>query len=143
MVLRNQLCKALEDNNIIHYSKKFVRFEIIRGSKQGETQVKAYFEDGSSDVGDILVAADGNKSNCNHQGGCRNIVDVRTRESVLAKADLPRSLLKGLPQQIQDHGSISSIVKGTVFVAAGLWFPLGSFAAYFLSTNGLSRLATL
>ncbi len=51
MTLRQVLLTGLED--IVHFDKKFSRYET-----NGET-VTAFFEDGTSAVGNVLVAADG------------------------------------------------------------------------------------
>ncbi|MEV6415588.1 NAD(P)/FAD-dependent oxidoreductase [Kribbella sp. NPDC051718] len=59
MTLRQVLLTGLED--VVEFGKEFVRFE-----QQGEV-VTAYFADGSSETGDLLVAADGSGSRVRRQ----------------------------------------------------------------------------
>lgn len=60
MTLRQVLLTGLED--IVHFDKKFVRYE-----QHQDGTVTAYFEDGTSATGDILVAADGANSRVRQQ----------------------------------------------------------------------------
>lgn len=55
MNLRSVLLSGLEDR--VHFGKKFVRFVQEDGGEH--PQVRAFFDDGSSEVGDLLVGADG------------------------------------------------------------------------------------
>ncbi|WP_328321039.1 FAD-dependent monooxygenase [Kribbella sp. NBC_00382] len=59
MTLRQVLLTGLED--VVEFGKEFVRFE-----QQGDV-VTAYFADGSSETGDLLVAADGSGSRVRRQ----------------------------------------------------------------------------
>ena len=119
-VLRNLLRVELKDGKAsVHYCMKFIRYEVVPRDQPDYGAIRAFFEDGSSVVADVLVAADGNKSRSNEQVGCRNIVDLTRREGALAKADLPWSILKMLPQEIKDCGTVSCIADQKVFFAAG------------------------
>lgn len=60
MTLRQVLLTGLEDE--VHFDKRFVRYE-----EHPEGKVTAYFEDGSSVEGDLLVAADGAGSRVRRQ----------------------------------------------------------------------------
>ncbi|WP_197081006.1 FAD-dependent oxidoreductase [Gordoniibacillus kamchatkensis] len=55
MTLRQVLLTGLED--IVHFDKKFTRYE-----QHPDGKVTAYFEDGTSATGDLLVGADGTNS---------------------------------------------------------------------------------
>ncbi|MFE6798335.1 FAD-dependent oxidoreductase [Paenibacillus chitinolyticus] len=55
MTLRQVLLTGLED--VVHFDKKFSRYEQLPNGK-----VRAFFEDGSSAEGDMLVGADGANS---------------------------------------------------------------------------------
>src|SRR5437667_5116552 len=52
LTLRQILLAGLED--IVHFNKAFARYE-----QQVDNRVRAYFTDGSSAIGNVLVAADG------------------------------------------------------------------------------------
>jgi len=53
--LRRVLLAGLDD--IVHFGKTFERYEV-----RADGRVTAYFDDGTSDTGDVLVAADGTNS---------------------------------------------------------------------------------
>lgn len=59
-VLRAYLLRKVIANNAIQFAKRVVGFDIIY-TDDGE-RVKVFFEDGTHEVGDILIAADGSKS---------------------------------------------------------------------------------
>jgi hypothetical protein len=59
-VLRAYLLRKVVDTNSIQFAKRVVAFDIIH-TYEGE-YVKVFFEDGSHEVGDVLIAADGSKS---------------------------------------------------------------------------------
>jgi 2-polyprenyl-6-methoxyphenol hydroxylase-like FAD-dependent oxidoreductase len=63
MTLRQVLLTGLED--VVKFGKEFIRFEQCAGP-QGD-QVTAYFADGTSATGDLLVAADGSGSRVRRQ----------------------------------------------------------------------------
>ncbi|WP_432890216.1 FAD-dependent oxidoreductase [Kribbella sp. CA-245084] len=63
MTLRQVLLTGLDD--VVEFGKEFTRFEQHRG-QQGD-QVTAYFADGTSATGDLLVAADGSGSRVRRQ----------------------------------------------------------------------------
>lgn len=65
VVLRNFLQKPLAEDGRLHYSKRFIRYEVI-GSPGKAQRVRAFFEDGTSDDCDLLVSADGNHSKVRH-----------------------------------------------------------------------------
>lgn len=60
MTMRQVLLTGLED--VVHFDKKFSRYEQTANGK-----ITAYFEDGTSATGDLLVAADGSNSRVRKQ----------------------------------------------------------------------------
>lgn len=79
MTLRQVLLTGLED--AVHFDKEFVRYET---SPDG--RVTAFFKDGTSAVGDVLVAADGSNS--------------RLRRQYLPQAKLANSGLVGVTGKV-------------------------------------------
>lgn len=61
LVNRWDLHKSLLEKLDVHYDKNFIRYE------ENENSIIAYFEDGTSVEGDILIGADGNHSNVRKQ----------------------------------------------------------------------------
>lgn len=59
-VLRAYLLRKVTAANAIRFAKRVVAFDIVY-TNEGEF-VKVFFEDGSHEIGDILIAADGSKS---------------------------------------------------------------------------------
>lgn len=65
-VLRGYLLQKVVAAHSIQFAKRVVAFDIVH-TNDGE-HVKVFFEDGSHEVGDVLIAADGSKSLVGH--GC-------------------------------------------------------------------------
>lgn len=61
VVLRNLLLAPVQKANYVEFEKAFSRFEIFR-QDDGQERVKVHFADGSSDLCDVLVGADGSGS---------------------------------------------------------------------------------
>lgn len=61
VVLRDILLEPIKKSGTIQYGKGFDRYEIFT-EKTGKERVKVYFSDGTHDVGDLLVGADGANS---------------------------------------------------------------------------------
>lgn len=59
-VLRAYLLQKVIAAHAIQFAKRVVAFDIVY-TNNGES-VKVFFEDGSHEVGDVLIAADGSKS---------------------------------------------------------------------------------
>lgn len=94
--LRQILLAGLED--VVHFDRAFARYEELSAGR-----VRAFFEDGSSADGEVLVAADGGNSRVRKQflpGAQRVDTGIRaiggkvvlTRET---RSSLPRALLQG------------------------------------------------
>lgn len=60
-VLRDMLLEPIKANKRIQYKKEFQSYEIVTGDDGGE-RVKIHFSDGSSDISDVLIGADGSHS---------------------------------------------------------------------------------
>ena len=75
MTLRQVLLTGLED--VTHFDKMFSRYE-----QRTDGQVEAFFEDGSSAVADVLVAADGSNS--------------RIRRQYLPQAEMDDTLIRSI-----------------------------------------------
>jgi len=59
-VLRDALADPVDEAGNLQYAKQFSHYEIIEGSQ--EEQVRVHFGDGTADVCDVLVGADGSHS---------------------------------------------------------------------------------
>jgi 2-polyprenyl-6-methoxyphenol hydroxylase-like FAD-dependent oxidoreductase len=59
-VLRAYLLRNVIAANAIQFAKQVVAFDIVH-TNDGEC-VKVFFDDGTHEVGDVLIAADGSKS---------------------------------------------------------------------------------
>jgi 2-polyprenyl-6-methoxyphenol hydroxylase-like FAD-dependent oxidoreductase len=58
LALRNTLSGPLKEHGKISYEKKFVRYQCFQ-EEEGKTRVKVFFDDGTEDVCDLLVSAEG------------------------------------------------------------------------------------
>lgn len=61
VVLRNLLLAPVQKAEHVEFEKTFSRFEIVR-QDDGQERVKVHFADGSTDLCDVLVGADGSGS---------------------------------------------------------------------------------
>ncbi|SFP83178.1 2-polyprenyl-6-methoxyphenol hydroxylase [Amycolatopsis rubida] len=81
MTLRQVLLTGVED--IVHFGKKFTHYE-----QHADGTVTAYFEDGTSASGDVLVAADGTNSRVRKQYLPHSKMNTIDGKSVTAKLPL-------------------------------------------------------
>ena len=65
ITLRHVLLSGLSD--VVHFNKRFVRYEEVRNGEIRGGRLRAYFEDGSTAEGHVLVAADGVNSQVRRQ----------------------------------------------------------------------------
>ncbi|KAG7068823.1 FAD/NAD(P)-binding domain-containing protein [Colletotrichum scovillei] len=94
VILQDALREPLDTIGKIHYQKKFKDFNICPGVHLDIVEVN--FDDGTSDVCDILLAADGNNSQINNLCGLNNIEELSSFRSFLTRCDLPLSVCRRL-----------------------------------------------
>ncbi|SPQ22633.1 273b3885-6612-426d-b74f-c745aea1cba3 [Thermothielavioides terrestris] len=110
VVLRDLLMEPVKAAKRVQYRREFSRYEIIRVD-EGAEKVKVHFKDGSSDICDVLIGADGSRSRINHQLGLDNLVPLKSHWSFLSKGKLPRERMLELPEHLQ-KGPIIVFSKG-------------------------------
>ncbi|RGP81377.1 fungal specific transcription factor [Fusarium longipes] len=102
VVLRDLLLSPISTAGRVKFGKCFSHYEIVTTGPKNESEiVKVFFTDGSSDVCDILVAADGSGSKINKQIGANNLVDIKSHLSFLAKGSVTKERLLQLPSRLQ------------------------------------------
>ncbi|KAK1625352.1 hypothetical protein BDP81DRAFT_452824 [Colletotrichum phormii] len=94
VILQDALREPLDRMGKIHYQKKFVDYKIRQ--KPGRDVVEVIFDDGTSDICDILIAADGNNSRINSLLGLNNIEELTSFRSFLTRCDVPLSVCRRL-----------------------------------------------
>lgn len=94
MTLRQVLLTGLED--VVHFDKTFVRYE-----HRPDGKVTAFFEDGTSATGDVLVAADGSNS--------------RVRKQYLPHAQLEDSGIVGIGGKVPLTPETKALLPDKVF----------------------------
>lgn len=67
VTLRDLLIDPVKRSGHVRFGKTFSNYEIETGNG-GKQKVHIYFKDGSSDICDILIGADGNRSNVSCHG---------------------------------------------------------------------------
>lgn len=93
--LRRILLAGLDD--VVHFGKRFTHYEQRAG------KVVAYFADGSSDTGDVLVAADGASSQVRAQlRPDYQALDLDVR-GILARTPRAKAIEAGLPGILRDR----------------------------------------
>ncbi|KAJ4316649.1 hypothetical protein N0V94_005330 [Neodidymelliopsis sp. IMI 364377] len=101
VVLRDLLLEPIETRQKIRYGKGFDRYEIAT-QKDGTEKVIVYFSDGSHDICDLLVGADGSYSKINKQLGLENLHLLDTHWAFLSKGNLSHKRMLELPHQLRD-----------------------------------------
>jgi 2-polyprenyl-6-methoxyphenol hydroxylase-like FAD-dependent oxidoreductase len=105
ITLRQVLLDGLDDN--VHFDKRFVRYE-----ETSDGRVIAYFEDGTSAVGDLLVGADGGNSKVREQFLPHakrvetGVVGIAGKVPLTdeTRSWLPRPMLDGIASVSAPHG---------------------------------------
>lgn len=93
--LRRILLAGLDDT--VHFGKRFTHCEQVDG------RVVAHFDDGDSDVGDVLVAADGVNSTVRSQlRPADRALDLSVR-GVLSRTPRAKAVAAGLPEIFKDR----------------------------------------
>lgn len=99
----------------VHWGKSFTHYEQLDGSR-----VRAHFEDGTSEEGDVLIGADGSKSKVREQ----RLPHVQREElgivTIVGRYQLDEARKKELPPLMTD-GSLNNIVpygRGWLFIAS-------------------------
>ncbi|GJJ11333.1 hypothetical protein Clacol_005565 [Clathrus columnatus] len=103
-VLRAFLLRKVVASNAIQFSKRVVAYDIVY-DHDGE-HVKIFFDDGTSEVGDILVAADGSKSNIADQVGLNNRTHVHGGYHLASRGPVNEAVLAKLPRVLQNDGAV-------------------------------------
>lgn len=98
VTLRRILLTGLDD--VVLFGKRFTYFRQL-----ADGRITAYFDDGTSETGDVLVAADGTNSQVRAQyrpGDQPRDLGVRT---VLSRTPMARAIRGGLPEVLRDRFS--------------------------------------
>ncbi|MFI9718505.1 FAD-dependent oxidoreductase [Streptomyces sp. NPDC052396] len=103
--LRQVLLTGLED--IVHFDKRFTGYE-----RRPDGKVVAYFADGSSAVGDVLVGADGANSQVRQQYLPHAVLKEAGITSIAAKIPMSREALGLLPGPSRTGLSLTFAPKG-------------------------------
>lgn len=125
LTLRQILLAGLDD--IVHFNKAFARYE-----QQADGRVRAYFTDGTSAVGDVLVAADGVGSRVREQFLPHAKVIETDMRWLGGKTLLTGEITQLLPAQM--HERFATVPGPHPFMMLGcLWFrqPPNEAAAHF------------
>ncbi|MBP2327292.1 2-polyprenyl-6-methoxyphenol hydroxylase-like FAD-dependent oxidoreductase [Kibdelosporangium banguiense] len=96
VTLRRILLAGLDDR--VCFGKRFTHYEQRPGG-----QVAAWFDDGTHDVGDVLVAADGTNSRVRTQlGGEHALSDLGVR-AILSRTPMAAAIQAGMPEVLRDR----------------------------------------
>lgn len=115
--LREVLLRALnpQQADVVQWNKTFTRYEELEDGR-----VRAYFADGTTVEGDVLVAADGSKSKVREQ----RLPHIKREDLgigiVCGRYPLSKATEEGIPELMKD-GSLNNIVpygKGWCFISS-------------------------
>ncbi|KAF8586035.1 FAD/NAD(P)-binding domain-containing protein [Ramaria rubella] len=109
-VLRAQLLQKVIAANAIQFGKRVVAFDIVYAN-DGE-HVKIFFEDGTHETGDILIAADGSKSFISEQVGLNNRTQVNGGFHLTSRGPVSDVVISKLPKVLQDDGAVGFYGSG-------------------------------
>ncbi|KAF8508894.1 hypothetical protein JB92DRAFT_2950268 [Gautieria morchelliformis] len=110
-VLRAYLLRNVIAANAIQFAKQVVAFDIVH-TNDGEC-VKVFFDDGSHEVGDVLIAADGSKSIICDQVGLDNRTSVHGGYHLTSRGPVDDMVLAKLPKVLQEDGAVGFFGSGT------------------------------
>ncbi|KAH7205126.1 uncharacterized protein BKA55DRAFT_547290 [Fusarium redolens] len=100
VVLRNLLMEPIKASKRVRYGKELTSYDITT-DQEGEEKVKVHFRDGSCDVCDVLIGADGSRSKINQLLGLNNLVPLTSHWSFLSKGSVPYERVLELPEQLR------------------------------------------
>ncbi|KAF1936127.1 FAD/NAD(P)-binding domain-containing protein [Clathrospora elynae] len=126
VILRDILLEPIKKSKRIQYRKGFDRYEIVT-QKDDMERVKVHFSDGSHDVCDVLVGADGANSKINKQLGLNNLHLLDSHWAFLSKGSLPFDRMMKLPPKLRE-GPILVLSKDIILYYA-LYLPEGEAAS--------------
>ncbi|KAF4956910.1 hypothetical protein FGADI_3513 [Fusarium gaditjirri] len=121
VVLRDLLLDPVIAKGRVKFGKRFSHYEIIENGASGNESVKVNFADGTSELCDILVAADGSGSKINKQIGARNLVDMKSHVSFLSKGSATKARLRQLPPRLLDAPIL--VFKNGISLFYALYLP--------------------
>ena len=119
--LRESLLVQPERRNLLHFSKTVTNYAILREGPSERVQL--FFKDGTSTVGDLVIAADGSKSILNEVTGLCNryVTDVRC---ITARINLTRpDIVRSLPPTLQ-VGPVMLGLGGRSVCFSSLYLPV-------------------
>ncbi|KAL2829633.1 hypothetical protein BJY01DRAFT_254921 [Aspergillus pseudoustus] len=120
VVLRDFLREKLDAASKVKYGKRFVKYEVLK-APGSPGSIRLFFQDGTTFICDVLIAAEGNRSKVNSQVGLNNIVQLSDKWRFLAKGHLSNARLKELPPEVK-RGPIS-VVKDGVILFFSVYMP--------------------
>ncbi|KZM20527.1 uncharacterized protein EKO05_0008908 [Ascochyta rabiei] len=120
VVLRDILLDPIKKSGKISYGKNVHSYEIL-SQTNGAEKVKVFFSDGSHDVCDVLVGADGANSQINKQLGLDNIRLLDSHWCFCSKGSLPFDRMMNLPPKLRE-GPIMVLSKRSILYYA-LYLP--------------------
>ncbi|CAK7228831.1 hypothetical protein SBRCBS47491_007044 [Sporothrix bragantina] len=113
VALRDHLSAPLSQAGHIKYSHKFTNYKCVKDDA-GKTKVKVFFTDGSEDVCDLLVSAEGAWSKTNRQIGLNNITHLTSHWNLAAKCSIDTDRLARLTPEFE-RGPIAVSHDGLFF----------------------------
>ncbi|KIJ55269.1 hypothetical protein M422DRAFT_23876 [Sphaerobolus stellatus SS14] len=109
-VLRAYLMRKVVAHKLIQFDKSVVGFDIIHAN-DGE-HVKLFFEDGTYEMGDVLIAADGSKSRIAEQMGLNNRTQMHGGYHLASRGPVSDVVISKLPKVLREDGSIGFFGPG-------------------------------
>jgi 2-polyprenyl-6-methoxyphenol hydroxylase-like FAD-dependent oxidoreductase len=96
VTLRRILLAGLEDR--VRFGKRFTRYAQLPGGR-----VEAWFDDGTHDAGDVLVAADGTNSRVRTQFGAEHALHDLGVRAILSRTPMAAAIRAGMPDVLRDR----------------------------------------
>lgn len=133
--LRDFLQTPLQKRQVIQYGRKYVSYEHLDGDA-GQSRIRAHFADGGYHDCDVLISAEGSASRINRQIGLDNIIEdiIPGHGGYLGKCHLPWPVLRSLPKQLVEKGTIYT-VNSKFKVFAAIYLPDGTASSSIYETQ--------